>query len=69
LKRFAYGIILTLFLTSVLAFTPNISIAEASGSVFIRADGSIDPPTEPISTTDNMTYTLQELGCCGIPEV
>lgn len=27
-------------------------------SVYIRTDGSIDPPTSPISTLDNITYTL-----------
>jgi parallel beta-helix repeat protein len=26
--------------------------------IYIRADGSIDPPTAPISTSDNITYTL-----------
>jgi parallel beta-helix repeat protein len=31
---------------------------ETSGTVYIRADGSIDPPTAPISTADNITYTL-----------
>jgi len=28
------------------------------GFIYIRADGSIDPPTAPISTIDNITYTL-----------
>jgi hypothetical protein len=32
--------------------------AGAVGTVYIRADGSIDPPTAPISTLDNVTYTL-----------
>jgi parallel beta-helix repeat protein len=32
--------------------------ADAVGTVYIRADGSIDPPTAPISTLDNVTYTL-----------
>ncbi len=27
-------------------------------SIYIRADGSIDPPTAPISTIDNVTYIL-----------
>jgi parallel beta-helix repeat protein len=31
---------------------------EASGTVYIRADGSIDPPTAPISTIDNVTYVF-----------
>jgi parallel beta-helix repeat protein len=28
------------------------------GVIYIRADGSIDPPTAPISTLDNITYTF-----------
>jgi parallel beta-helix repeat protein len=31
---------------------------DAVGTVYIRADGSIDPPTAPISTADNVTYTF-----------
>jgi parallel beta-helix repeat protein len=29
-----------------------------SQTIYIRADGSIDPPDAPISTVDNVTYTL-----------
>jgi parallel beta-helix repeat protein len=32
--------------------------AEEAGIIYIRADGSIDPLTAPISTVDNITYTL-----------
>jgi parallel beta-helix repeat protein len=32
--------------------------ADVAGTVYIRADGSIDPPTAPILTVDNITYTL-----------
>jgi parallel beta-helix repeat protein len=31
---------------------------EASGTIYIRADGSIDPPTANITTTDYVTYTF-----------
>jgi len=31
---------------------------KGSGAIYIRADGSVDPPTAPISTIDNVTYTL-----------
>lgn len=31
---------------------------EAAGVVYIRADGSIDPSTAPVSSIDNVTYTL-----------
>jgi parallel beta-helix repeat protein len=30
----------------------------AGGTIYIRADGSTDPPTAPISTVDNLTYTF-----------
>jgi parallel beta-helix repeat protein len=42
--------------TLTLAF--NVQPARASGTIYIRADGSIDPPTASISTADNVTYTL-----------
>ena len=32
--------------------------AEEAGIIYIRADGSIDPLTAPISTIDNITYTF-----------
>jgi parallel beta-helix repeat protein len=51
-------IILTLLLIGILAFTFQIQPVKASGTVYIRADGSIDPPTAPIITSDNVTYTL-----------
>jgi parallel beta-helix repeat protein len=35
-----------------------IQPVRAQGTIYIRADGSIDPPTAPISTLDNVTYTL-----------
>jgi parallel beta-helix repeat protein len=36
----------------------NIQSVKAGGTIYIRADGSIDPPDAPISTVDNVTYTL-----------
>jgi parallel beta-helix repeat protein len=36
----------------------NVPLVRGSGTIYIRADGSIDPPTAPISTVDNVTYTL-----------
>jgi parallel beta-helix repeat protein len=36
----------------------HIGTVEAAGTVYIRADGSIDPPTTPISSTNNVTYTF-----------
>lgn len=42
------------------ALISNIHPAMASGTVYIRADGSIDPTTAPISSLDNITYTFTD---------
>jgi parallel beta-helix repeat protein len=53
---------LTTFFITVLIGTLSLSFevqrVEATGTIYIRADGSIDPPTAPISSVDNVTYTL-----------
>jgi parallel beta-helix repeat protein len=36
----------------------NIQPVEANGTIYIRADGSIDPPTANITTADYVTYTF-----------
>jgi len=55
------GIMLTLLLTSMLTLAFNVQPAKAwTGTVYIRADGSIDPPDAPIITFDNITYTLTD---------
>jgi parallel beta-helix repeat protein len=59
-KNVILGIMLTLLLTGMLTLAFNIKPAKASGTIYIRADGSIDPPTAPISTLDNITYTFTD---------
>jgi len=49
-RKIAIGILLTLVLTSIATLTFDIQPAKASGTIYIKADGSIDPPTAPIST-------------------
>jgi len=44
------------FLIGTLTVSVRVRRVEASGTIYIRADGSIDPPTAPISTADNITY-------------
>jgi len=51
-------ILLSLLLVSLLSATLNIREAKAIGTVYIRADGSIEPEGTPISTVDNVTYTF-----------
>ena len=54
------GIMLTLLLTSMLTLAFNIQPVRASGTIYIRADGSVDPDTAPISSIDNVTYTFTD---------
>jgi parallel beta-helix repeat protein len=60
LKRAVFGIMLTLLLMSVLAVALNIRQVRAQETIHIRADGSIDPPTAPITSADNITYTFTD---------
>jgi parallel beta-helix repeat protein len=54
------GLMLTLLMICTLVLTFNINPAKASGTIYIRTDGSIDPPTAPISTIDNIRYYLTD---------
>ncbi len=57
-KRVVLGIMMTLLLVSMFSLALNIQPVKAKRTIYIRADGSIDPPDAPISTLDNATYTL-----------
>ena len=59
-RKAVLGIMLALLLTSMLILTFNIHQVEASGTIYIRPDGSVDPDTAPISTVDNVTYTITD---------
>jgi parallel beta-helix repeat protein len=50
------GIMIAVLLMSMALMA--VSTVKASGTIYIRADGSIDPSDAPISTVDNITYTL-----------
>jgi len=57
-RKMVSAVTLTLLLTSMLTFAFHIEPVKASGTIYIMADGSIDPPTAPIFTMDNITYTI-----------
>ena len=63
-KKKASIIVLMLVLLTIgtlsLVFTIQPAKSEWTGTVYIRADGSIDPPDAPIITDDNITYTLTD---------
>jgi len=60
MKRTVSAILLVILLTGMLCSAFKIMPAEAAGTIYIRADGRIDPPTAPISTVDNVTYTFSD---------
>ena len=56
-----YRLIFALLLLLSISFVASIYKTESSeviGAIYIKADGSVDPPTAPISTNDNVTYTV-----------
>jgi len=55
------GVMLTLLLICILTLAFNIQPVKAEpGTIYIRADGSIDPPTANITSADNVTYTFTD---------
>ena len=56
LKRPLSGLLLVFLFVSILTFRFNVHQVRASSTIYIRADGSIDPPTANITTSDNITY-------------
>ena len=59
-RKTASIIILFLLVVNALAVAHNVQPVRASATIYIRADGSIDPSTAPIFTADNITYTLAD---------
>jgi len=52
LERKAKSGIMLILLISMLTLAFDIQLVKASGTIYIRADGSIDPPTAPIQHSD-----------------
>jgi parallel beta-helix repeat protein len=60
MRKTVCGILLTLLLTSMLTLAFNVQTVKASGAIYIRANGSVDPPTAKIKTVDNIIYTFTD---------
>ena len=55
------GVWVLLLFVAVFGVVLNVSVASGqSGTIYIKADGSIDPPTAPIITVDSITYTFTD---------
>ena len=61
-RKLVSGLMLILWLLSILSVAVNIEPArsEWTGTIYIRADGRIDPSDAPVITDDNITYTLTD---------
>jgi parallel beta-helix repeat protein len=57
-RKLAAVFALSLILFLALALPLEIRPAEASGVIYIRADGSVEPLSAPVSTIDKTTYLL-----------
>lgn len=55
-RKLALLTIFTIFLMGVFGMVRCVHTVEASATIYIRADGSIDPPTANITSADNVTY-------------
>jgi len=64
---------LTLLLIGMLSLTFNIQHVKSdwtwTETIYIRADGSVDPDTAPISSVDNITYTFTDNIVGDVPEL
>jgi parallel beta-helix repeat protein len=60
MRKTVSGIVVTILLISMLTLAFNVQPVKASGTIYIRADGLIDPLTAPISSVDNVTYTFTD---------
>ncbi|MGD8506143.1 MAG: right-handed parallel beta-helix repeat-containing protein [Candidatus Bathyarchaeota archaeon] len=59
MRKAASGILPILLLTGILASAYNIQPIGADGAIYIRADGTIDPPTAPIQR-DGSVYSFTD---------
>ena len=57
-KKLLFSTLLMLLLSSISSATLEVHSAEASGTIYIRADGSIEPPIAELSSDDNITYSM-----------
>ena len=55
--RLGSAIMLVVLLPSMLAFV-NVKLVKATGTIYIKADGSVDPPDAPVQRAGNI-YTLK----------
>jgi len=55
-----FGVWVFLLSVAVFGVVFDVPLVSGSGTIHIRADGSIDPPDAPISSVDNVTYAFTD---------
>ena len=58
LARIVFTATIILLLMNIWTMSVNIKEVKATGNIFIRSDGTIDPATAPISSLDGVTYAF-----------
>jgi len=58
-RKLVLLVTLMVVLTSLFPVAFRVQIVEASGTIYIRADGSVYPDTAPLSSADNVTYFFE----------
>jgi len=59
-EKVASSMMLAILSIGMLTLIFKIQSVETGGTIYIRADGSIDPPTAPIYSADKVTYTFTD---------
>jgi len=57
-EKLVFMTLLMLILSGISSATLEVHRVEASGTIYIRTDGSIDPPTAELSSDDTITYLM-----------
>ena len=59
-KKLHFQLLFFLLLIGLFSMVVNVGRVKAIGPIYIRADGTVDPPSAPIFTADNVTYVLTD---------
>jgi len=57
-RKLVFAMILTIIFAGTFAAAFDVQRVKAGRNIYIRADGTVDPTTAPISNVDNVTYTF-----------
>lgn len=61
LRKTVSGVMLTLLFVGMLMFTSDIQLVGASGTIYIRPNGDVDPPTAPILRNGNLYQITSDI--------